>query len=222
LAICGLATSQFGQRADLAAFGAGLGAFALGLAAPRFALVAVSGLLAVWMLAAPFATPVLLAQTDLAERLPFSLAHRIGIWEYVCNRIGESPWIGHGLDASSAVDDKIMVQGKESSAISLHPHSASLQIWFETGAVGALLAAAALLTAGWRLSSALADNRAAAAAVCGALASYGLLANVSWEAWHEWRQAAMLLCASVIAAFAPQTDYAAASWHMANRAHKKR
>ena len=70
LAACGACATQFGQAANFAAFGLGLGAFALALIAPRFALMAISAALAAWMLAAPFVTP-LLAHSSLVERLPF-------------------------------------------------------------------------------------------------------------------------------------------------------
>ncbi len=212
LAACGACATQFGQAANFAAFGLGLGAFALALIAPRFALMAISAALAAWMLAAPFATP-LLSDSSLVERLPFSLAHRVGIWDFVSQRIVEAPVIGHGLDASRAVTDMIVVRGQEVSAVPLHPHSLSLQIWFETGGVGAALAALALWFGGMRLSRTFANNRPAAAAVCATLAAYGLLADLSFGAWQEWWNAAMLTAAAAIAAFAPQSDYAAASWH---------
>lgn len=213
LAVSGLLAAQFGQAANLAAFGAGLGGFALALAAPRFALVLVSAGLAAWVLSAPLLTPLLVDNQPLVDRLPFSLAHRAGIWDYVCQRIWETPILGHGLDAARAVDETLLVRGQEMSAVPLHPHSASLQIWFETGAVGAVLAAGALALGGWRLSRSFARNRLAAAAACATLASYGVLANISFGAWQEWWNAAMLMAAGVIAAFAPHSDYAAASWH---------
>src|SRR5690606_1135472 len=148
LAAAGVLASQFGQSANIAAFAAGASAFLLALAAPRAAILGVSGALAFWLLAAPFVTP-LLAQALPNAALPYSWAARIEVWSYVSARIAEQPWIGHGLDASRVDDAAILVQGQTSGAIPLHPHSASLQIWFETGAVGALLAAACLLAGGF-------------------------------------------------------------------------
>ena len=57
--------------------------------------------------------------------------------------------------------------------IPLHPHSGSLQIWYETGAVGAVLAALALLAGGWALARAFKDNRLGAAAAAASLATLG-------------------------------------------------
>lgn len=198
LALMGVFSTQFDQLAHLAGFILGVGGFALGFALPRLAPWLISSAIAAWMLAAPFALPVLLGDTRLIENLPFSLASRIGIWNYVCARISEAPLIGHGLDASRAVTDTIMVQGVEQAAVSLHPHSASLQIWFETGFIGAALASAALVFGGRALSRS--NDRARSAAVCGCLASFGFIANFSYGLWQEWWIATFCLAAAVAGA----------------------
>jgi O-antigen ligase len=210
LAIAGLATggvlaAQFHQAANLVGFGAGLAAFGLALLAPRLTPLLVAGALAVWTLAAPFAAPLLWTDPRLLEGAPFGWAARIGVWEYVCGRIAEQPWIGHGLDASRAVSDIIVVRGVEMRGVPLHPHSASLQIWFETGLVGAALAAAALASGGWSLSRAFAANRPAAAAACGTIAALGFIANVSYGAWQEWWNAAIVMSAALVGAASVRT-----------------
>ena len=191
---------QFHQLANVVAFGLGLCAFGLGFAAPRLAPLLVTGATAFWLLAAPFLTPLAFADPRLVESLPYSWAARAGIWDYVSARIAERPWIGHGLDASRAVTDFIQVQGRATEAVPLHPHSASLQIWFETGLVGAGLATAALLLGGRALSRASTRNRTAAAAACGTIATLGFIANVSYGLWQEWWIATMLLAAAAIGA----------------------
>ncbi len=205
LFVGGFFAFQFDQGANVVAYGFGLGGFIVAYMAPRFAILLVSGGLAAWMMAAPFATPLLLANQTLVDRLPPSLAARAGIWDYVCQRIAEQPWIGRGLDASRTVTDTIMVRGAEAPAIQLHPHSASLQVWFETGLVGAALAALAILAGGWAASRALARSPFAAASACATLAAYGLIANVSFGAWQEWWNASMLLAGAVVAAFATRS-----------------
>src|SRR5262249_38949885 len=105
-----------------------------------------------------------------------------------------------GLDASRAVTDRLQVRDVNIRAIPLHPHSASLQIWFETGAVGAALAAGTLIAAGFALSRLLANNRPTAAASCATLASLGLIANVSFGLWQEWWIATMFIAAALTAA----------------------
>jgi O-antigen ligase len=202
LAIGGALATQFGQTANIVAFGAGFFAFIAAFMAPRLAVLATSGGLAAWVLAAPFVTPLVVSQTALIDRLPYNLAARAGIWDYVCARILERPWMGHGLDAPRAVTDTIVVHGVAMRAVQLHPHSGSLQIWYETGLVGALLAASALLFGGWAMSRAFARNPYAAAGACGTMACYGIIANVSFGLWQEWWNATMLLAGAVVAAFA--------------------
>jgi O-antigen ligase len=200
LAMSGFIAFQFGQMAHAAAFMAGLAAFGAAYAAPRLAILAASAALAAWMLLAPFLTPIVLSNQRLVDALPESWAARAGIWRYVCARIVEQPWIGHGLDASRAVADRIDVRGLDMRAVPLHPHSASLQIWFETGLVGALLGAATLVIAGRALARMFGGERAAAAAACATLVSLGLVANVSYGVWQEWWNAAMFVAAAMVGA----------------------
>src|SRR6185503_5937129 len=107
-------------------------------------------------------------------------------------------WFGHGLDASRTAPQLLPVRdGYSVAAIPLHPHSASMQVWFETGAV-----AAVLLTGGWALSRLLV-NRAHAAAAAATMAAGGVIANLSYGIWQEWWDAALLLAAALVAASAP-------------------
>jgi len=184
---------QFAQFANAAAFAFGLAAVALGYTAPRFGLWLLCAGWAAWLLCAPFAIHWLLSTWPAPEDVPFGLAHRLGIWEYVSGRILEQPWIGHGLDASRAVTDHILVAGAPAPAVPLHPHSASLQIWYEMGLVGAALMAAALLATGRALSRSFGQDRVLAAMACGVIASLGVTANVSYGLWQEWWTAAIVI-----------------------------
>ncbi|WP_395645253.1 O-antigen ligase family protein [Terricaulis sp.] len=190
---------QFHQLVSLAAFAAGLAALGVGAVAPRFGLIAVTVGWAIWMLAAPIVSP-LLARPEIMENVPLSWAARIGIWEYTCAHIGEQFWIGHGLDASRAVSERIEVRGLGMRGIPLHPHSGSLQIWYECGVIGALLAAAALVTGGLALARRLTGQRVVAAAACATIASYGVIFNVSFGAWQEWWNAVMFVAAACVGA----------------------
>lgn len=190
----------FEQAAAVLGFALGFAAFALALVAPRLAIWGVTAGLATWMLAAPFVTPLVIANQDLIDRLPLSWAARAGIWDYVCARILEQPIIGHGLEASRAVSDRISVRDLDMRGVPVHPHSASLQIWFETGAVGAVLAAAALLACGLALANALKHDRPAAAATAGTIAALGLVANLSFGIWAEWWIATLFIAAALVGA----------------------
>jgi len=192
--------TQFNHFANTIGYGLGMAAFSFGWAAPRLAPALITAMAALWVLAAPFVTPLLLTDPCLIKALPYSWAARIAIWDYVCARIAEQPWIGHGLDASRAVADMIDVQGAPTFAVPLHPHSASLQIWFETGLVGAGLAALGLVAGGLSLSRAFGKNRAAAAAACGTIAALGFIANASYGIWQEWWIATMFVAAALVGA----------------------
>ncbi|MGE0742025.1 MAG: O-antigen ligase family protein [Hyphomonadaceae bacterium] len=200
LALGAVFSLQFHQSANVVAYGLGLGAFVLALAAPRIAPWLVCGGWAFWMLAAPLLTPMLTADPALVENAPYGWAVRVSMWDYVCARIAEAPLFGHGLDASRAVTDTMVVRGDAMPAVLLHPHSASLHIWFETGLVGAALASATLIAGARWLARAFAEHRIAAAAACGAIASLGFIANVSYGVWQEWWTVAMLLAAGLIGA----------------------
>ncbi len=199
-AAAGFVALQFDLLAHAIAFAAGLAAFAVAWLAPRLALIGAPSALALWMLAAPFVTPLLVSNQRLVDALPLSWAHRAGIWEYTCARILEQPWIGRGLDASRAVTDRIEVRDGDMRGIPLHPHSASLQIWYETGAVGAVLAAAFLVLGGLALARAFGGQRAAAAGACATVATLGLVANVSYGIWQEWWIATLFIAAAVVGA----------------------
>lgn len=198
----GAVATQFGQSANFVAFGLGAAAFLIGYAAPRMGPLLAASALAAWLLLAPFATPLMLMFSN--EALPYSWAARLEIWRYVSARIGEQPWIGHGLDASRVDAGVILVQGREVSAIPLHPHSTSLQIWYELGMIGALLGAACLIVAGAALAHRLAARRHAAAAACGTLVAIGAIANLSFGAWQEWWNATMLVAAALVCALSAQ------------------
>jgi exopolysaccharide production protein ExoQ len=189
LAASGFVSLQFGQFANTLGFAAGLLAFFAAFIAPRIVLVAAIGALVLWLVAAPFATPLLVAGLD-AQSLPYSWNARLEIWTYICDRIREQPWFGHGLDAARAHEPHVPV----------HPHSASLQIWFETGVLGVALAAAALLAGGRELIRRFGDNRPAAAAAAGALAALGVVANLSFNLWAEWWLATLFIAAGFVGA----------------------
>lgn len=191
----GFVSLQFGQFANTLAFGVGLVAFLAAQAAPRFMLWATSAGLAVWMLAAPWVTPLIGNIPGLADQIPRSWTERIRIWNYAAERIAEQPWIGHGLDAARSPP--------HTNDIPLHPHSASLHLWFDTGAVGAVLAALLLILGGRELVRLFGDNRFGAAAACATLASLGVVANVSFGLWAEWWMCTLFIAAALVGGMLP-------------------
>jgi len=202
LVLGGVLAFQFGHLANATSFVLGVGAFAAALALPRLALIAIPCAMAAWMIAAPFATPLLLADTSFTDNQHEGWIQRVEIWKYTAAHVLEAPLIGHGMDSSRTVTDVLMVRGVPMRGIPLHPHSAALQIWYELGAVGALLAAALLVTGGLYLSRALAHSRAIAAAAAAALTSMGFVAFIGYGIWQEWWIATMCISATLIAAAA--------------------
>ncbi|MBP2297729.1 O-antigen ligase family protein [Azospirillum picis] len=85
---------------------------------------------------------------DHAHWLFRSAQHRVEIWGHAATRALEAPLLGQGIDSSRS----LAPQGAVSefvplgdSLLPLHPHNAFLQVWLETGAVGAALALALML-----------------------------------------------------------------------------
>jgi len=199
LAAVGFASLQFGQASTAAGLAIGALFFVAALIAPRLAILAPALALALWTLAAPFLTPLIFAGA-LSEHLPHSWAVRIGIWRYTCARILEQPWFGHGLDAGRASTEMTIYDGEQMRVIPVHPHSATMQIWYDAGAVGALLTAALIILCGFGLARAYANNRLAAASAAAVLAMFGLMANIGWSPWQEWWLATVILAGALVAA----------------------
>lgn len=205
LALTGAISLQFDDISNGLAFGLGLAAFVGALLLPRLALIGVTSAYAAWVLAAPFVTPLLFTDQRIVDALPTSGAARVVIWRYVSEHIPENFWFGHGLDASRTHPQMLPVRPDYSvAAIPLHPHSGSMQIWFEQGAAGAVLAALVLLTGGWALARRFSGDRLAAAAAAAAIASMGVIANLSYGLWQEWWDATMLLAAALAACATPR------------------
>jgi O-antigen ligase len=183
------------------ALAVGVVAFLLGHAAPRIMPIIISSGLALWLLAAPFITAALLPTLRAMESLPMSWRMRLEIWNFAIARIGEQPLIGYGLDGARAYQGQLLdINGFQFPAIPLHPHSFSLHVWLETGAIGAALGALSLIAIGIGVSRGLGRHRGAAAAACGVIAAIGAIWNVSYGAWQEWWVAVPFVAAFLCAA----------------------
>ena len=175
----------------------------------RLAAVALAG----FILLAPALIGAVTARGPDISGLPNSAAHRVLIWDFVTDRIAERPILGWGMEASRAMPEGTRPPGADTltrfgltspedrawfsqSAVQrlpLHPHNASLQIWLELGAVGALLAAclaASVLLAG-----------GASPAAVGVVASASVTGQLSFGVWQPWWIAALLLAVVVLRGF---------------------
>ncbi|MGL4396197.1 MAG: O-antigen ligase family protein [Hyphomicrobium sp.] len=144
-----------------------------------------------------------------------SVSSRAAIWRHYAARVGEAPILGHGAYMTYLLDsaerEAAIKAGKEKEAwVRPHPHNVYLQIWFEFGAIGALLFAAvgiAVLQALRTLPNAaqpyaFATFAAAAAVVA---TSYGI-----WQAWLICLGGFLLLAAAIAVRTARLADDVAA------------
>lgn len=194
----GIVGFQFDQSANAIGFLLGAIAYGAGYAAPRTTILALCMALAVWLLAAPWVSLHVPIPDAVMAKLPDSWAVRTQIWHFAATQIDQHPLLGLGLDASRTFPQTGHLRGLTFDLLPLHPHSASMQIWLETGAVGAVLGAATMLLGGLALGSALRNDRVAAASACGVIACAGLIANVSYGAWQEWWIATLFAAAALV------------------------
>ena len=152
----------------------------------------VTGTLIIFGAIAILAAPLLAGSiTQLDEHtlafFPASWEHRLYMWGSVFRRISEHPLIGHGFDNARTYSEMITLSDGESvTLLSLHTHNAGLQVWLETGLIGAALAGAAILSC---LGTAkhfarLYPDRAFG--LCGFLTVFILVSSLSFGVWQFW------------------------------------
>lgn len=209
----GLLSFAFDMTANAVAFGAGLICFIAAAMAPRIMLSFGFALAAASIALAPLLYDVVVTSLGPSSEAPLTWAIRLEMWNFALDRIAERPALGWGFGGSRAFDAPVTVQGVEVTQLLLHPHAAGLQIWLETGGVGAGLAALALLAGGVRAAKALAHDRLAAGAAGGTLAATAVLAAVSYSAYQVWMWAALALAvAGVVAARQTRAEAEPQTW----------
>jgi O-antigen ligase len=192
LAASAIAASGFGVEANIVALAGGLGAMAFALRWPRAALQTLLVGTALFMLASPLIMGALVAliPDSVAERLPLSWHWRLEIWSYALERIAEKPLLGQGLDSGRTLSEVVMLRGMEIERMPIHAHHAGLHIWMETGAIGALLAAGALLALA-RSAGRAALNAPLSAALAFAGSVWLISVMLGYGVWQEWHHGAL-------------------------------
>lgn len=173
-----------------------------------------------------FLSPLLvLAGTRVIEmigiRLPESFQARIYAWQETVNKIWLRPFSGHGLEASGTWQDtyassperleklsSLAAPGQQDAmyvawqhypVIPGHPHNMPLELWVETGLIGALLVSATLWLVSLRLdlSAVGKEVKYAAAGLIGAALP---LFSFAYSAWNEayWAMLAIATCAIML------------------------
>jgi len=195
---------QFHLFAGLVALGAGGFFFALGYRWPRSTILMITLAYLTMLLLAPLLLPNLVAPLD-GDNLPFSWAWRVKMWPYTGAQIGMHPFIGWGLDASRTfTHDVFKMHGYTLNYLSYHPHDFGLQVWLETGLVGALILGMAILLFGLRLAGISSLTHPQGAAIAGSAAVYLVFFSVTYGAWQEWLWASVAWVAALCILAGPE------------------
>ncbi|MEO1189137.1 MAG: O-antigen ligase family protein [Pseudomonadota bacterium] len=171
--------------------------------------------IAFYIVAAPMLLTTALAHLRATGLpLPRSFFSRTYSWELVSAKIGEARLIGHGPEASHLWQDTFSdhpawladatARFGDSYAwevyrvVPIHPHNMPLQVWAETGMIGAVFAALFLFFLGWRLK-APADwppvSKYAAAGLVGACIA---VCSFAYSMWNEAFWASIVIASAVI------------------------
>lgn len=152
---------------------------------PRHGFKLIGFLIAALILSAPWVLGALTAGADFATA-DDSVTYRAAIWHRVIELIHQDPVVGHGLGVLRTIREPIeagVFAGQ--FTIPNHAHNMILQLWAETGAIGAGLLSVTIVLAGWRLPPMDKVRHSAylAAALAGGLTA---AACVSFDLWNEW------------------------------------
>lgn len=178
---------------------------------PKYGLRGLFAAVAAYIMLAPLLVGGLLhVLKRFGIMLPGSFQSRAWSWEVVIGKLREAPLTGHGIEASKswretyADHPEWMAQlpdfWAEYPVVPGHPHNMALQIWAETGAVGAILAALVVLLVGWRLPVARPLRPDVRYAAGGLLAAAFCLFSFSYSVWNEafWATLALAVAALIL------------------------
>ncbi|MHA6288905.1 O-antigen ligase family protein [Maricaulis sp. CAU 1757] len=199
MALAGLAAFSFSTETNAVAFLAATVAAGLVYVWPRAVIAILFGLLAGLVLAVPVIMDDLIAMfpESWREMIPASWKYRLEIWEFVSTLIEQRPIIGYGVEASRVLNSELaLVIGDTTfnvEALPLHPHNATLQVWLETGAIGAMLLAFTLVTLGGRIASSRRLSRLQAVGAIWVFVVYASQIVFSYGLWQEWHQGTLAL-----------------------------
>lgn len=137
----------------------------------------------------------LISQGVEASAISNSANWRLAIWNRVLEVVDKEPFFGNGVGVLRTMKELIPAgEMKGQMLIPNHAHNMILQLWVETGAIGATLAALAIVFAGFRMPQPRTLGVAGflAAALAG---QFMTVALVSFDLWADWWWA----CAGILA-----------------------
>jgi hypothetical protein len=162
----------------------------------------VAGWMAATLLVVPTASFMYGAEAHRALWLPESARHRIVIWKFTSEEVVKAPLLGAGISTARALHEgrdhaRPLAPGTRFQlGTGLHSHNAYLQVWYETGAAGALILLGfgiLVLRALTRFPVELQPYLAATFVAC------ALLAASAFSIWAPWFMASLAM-AGVFAA----------------------
>lgn len=183
-----------GSLSGLVAICAALGVAALGRLSSRLAIASVLAALIVANAVTPLAhhlPPPEKLQSSMPW-LPNSAIHRTLIWHFGAERWLDHPFLGWGLDASRdlpgaehpiAVHDPKTGSTMNLDVMPLHPHNNFVQVWLETGVVGALLYLVLAMTI---LRLIVRRSAAEQISFCQLMIATLVISSISFGAWQSW------------------------------------
>jgi hypothetical protein len=190
-----------GVNGGIVSIAAGLAAVAVVRIFPRNGFRILGATLAFIVAAAPLFFGFMTKGAD-ATTATTSPEWRLAIWRRVLDVIREDPIFGQGLGVLRTMKETIPTGAfKGELYVPNHAHNMVLQLWAETGAIGASLVVVTLLAVGFRMPQPRALGVAGflAAALAG---QFMAIALVSFDLWNDWWWSAGGLLAALIVVMA--------------------
>ncbi len=204
-----LAFYLLGSHSALFAIGGMALAVGLVMLLPRTGFRWLFSGLAGYIAAAPVLIAALIRGLDvIAPNLPDSFRSRLWSWELVIGRMTDAPFLGHGLNATRTWRETFQTRPDWLAQlpdfwagyqiVPGHPHNMALQLWAETGMIGAVLAALSLIALGFHMprpSDIRPEIRIAAAGLAGAAIT---IFSFAYSVWNEGFWGSLALAAAAI------------------------
>ncbi len=136
------------------------------------------------------------AELHQAKWLPSSARARVIIWEFTAERVLERPWLGIGADSTPAVKAKSEAQPDWPKGFvykrttGQHAHNLFLQVWYELGFLGVILAAIGGAAVLLRIPLLAGEAQPYAAA---SFVMFAVMATFAWGIWQIWLMCAFAL-----------------------------
>ncbi len=156
--------------------------------------IAVHRLVGAGMVTAVLAMPFVVRFAN--DVVPAAIHERVGygvltirgeIWTVFADLIPERPLLGYGVEASKVIAKTPTAAGLPEGSRELleftHPHNAPLQVWFELGFVGALLAAILTFFAVRAMERLPREYLGAATATAAAVFTISTVSHGAWQSW---------------------------------------